>query len=173
MPQLPTMDSDDPVGKHALHLEVLERIRADLETLHRTQADAREAATHEENRAEHAKDTRATEQSYLARGLAERVEALVRAENLLANLELRRFDAESVVELSALIEIEDAQTGARETWWLIPAGGGIDVRSGPHAVRTITPAAPLGRALLGLQIGDEGRFETPRGERSFEVLDIS
>jgi hypothetical protein len=62
--------------KEALRIDLLEGIRKDLATLTRTQKDASEGATHSENRAEHAKDTRATEQGYLARGLAERVEEL-------------------------------------------------------------------------------------------------
>ena len=134
------------------------------------QTDTTEAATHEENRAEHAKDTRATEQSYLARGLAERVAALHRTEEALRSLELRTFASEEPIALSALVQIEDGVTRVSQTWWLVPAGGGIKIESSLGILQTVTPAAPLGRALIGLSVRDEGHFETPRGVRDFEIL---
>ena len=66
------------VDKTALLDSLRERVAADLEALARRQKDAQAGATHDESRAEHAKDTRATEQAYLARGLAERVADLRR-----------------------------------------------------------------------------------------------
>jgi transcription elongation GreA/GreB family factor len=159
--------------KEHLRVQLLDRIRSDLFALERTQRDTHQAATHEENRAEHAKDTRATEQSYLARGLAERVAALRRAEEWIAALELRVFSAQDAIGLGARVWIEDAAAATRQSWWLVPAAGGLEIGMGTSAVRTITPAAPLGRALVGLYVGDEGRFETPRGERRFEVLEIA
>ncbi|MDP6980256.1 MAG: nuclear transport factor 2 family protein [Myxococcota bacterium] len=56
------------VDKEELRDQLLAQVRADLDALIRTQDDAAKSATHSENRAEHSKDTRATEQSYLARG---------------------------------------------------------------------------------------------------------
>ena len=67
-----------PFDKASLLAALVTKVQTDLKALERRQRDTQEAATHEENRAEHAKDTRATEQSYLARGLADRVEDLVR-----------------------------------------------------------------------------------------------
>jgi len=168
-----THELDPSIQKKALLLDLVEQIRADLASLVRTQSDTREAATHEENRAEHAKDTRATEQSYLARGLAGRVEDLRRTEHRLSGLELTDFDSSDPIGLTAVVRVEDNETKSVQIWWLVPAGGGIEIRSGERRVRTITPAAPLGRALIGLSIGDEGAYETPRGTRSFQVLAIA
>jgi transcription elongation GreA/GreB family factor len=164
---------DDSFEKDALLLDLLKQIRADLASLVRTQTDTHEAATHEENRAEHAKDTRATEQSYLARGLAGRVEGLRRTEHRLSGLELLDFDASVPIALTALVQIEDDLADSAQIWWLVPTAGGIEIHSAGRPVRTITPAAPLGRALIGLCVGDEGAYETPRGRRSFEVLAIA
>ena len=48
------------VDKTALLDSLRERVAADLEALARRQKDAQAGATHDESRAEHAKDTRAT-----------------------------------------------------------------------------------------------------------------
>jgi transcription elongation GreA/GreB family factor len=168
-----TKEFDHCFEKNALLLDLMEQLRADLARLVRTQSDTHEAATHEENRAEHAKDTRATEQSYLARGLAGRVEDLRRAVHRLSGLELTDFDSSHPIGLTAVVRVEDDETKSVQIWWLVPAGGGIEIRSGERRIRTITPAAPLGRALIGLSIGDEGAYETPRGTRSFQVLGIA
>ena len=64
------------LDKAAVLCALRERVGADLDALVRRQRDVQAGAVHEEKRAEHAKDTRATEQSYLARGLAERVAEL-------------------------------------------------------------------------------------------------
>ena len=82
----------DLTEKQQILRELRALVEADLAALIRRQQDTQEAATHEENRSEHAKDTRATEQSYLARGLAERVEDLQRTSDALAALDLRLFE---------------------------------------------------------------------------------
>ena len=79
--------------KRALVNAFRTRLEQDLAILTRRQADTQAGATHSENRSEHAKDTRATEESYLARGLAERVEDLRRNLDAIAGLIPRSFDS--------------------------------------------------------------------------------
>ncbi len=151
------------------------RVAADREALERRQRDAQAGSTHEESRAEHAKDTRATEQSYLARGLADRVEDLARTAAAVDSMELRSFDANDAIAVSAIVTLEvEEEAGAvrQEAWWIVGGAGGIDVEQDGVVVRTVTPVAPLGRALLGLQVGDEGEVRTPRGAKRFEVLGV-
>lgn len=160
------------IDKKILLIDLLSRVRSDLASLVRTQNDTHDAATHEENRAEHAKDTRATEQSYLARGLADRVEALRQSERRLSGLELREYQESDPIGLTALVRIGDGQVQDAQTWWVVPLVGGLVIGSAEQPVRTITPAAPLGRALMGQCVGDEGVYDTPRGPRGFSVLAI-
>jgi transcription elongation GreA/GreB family factor len=56
---------------------------------------------------------------------------------------------------------------------MVPAAGGLEIAWGDDRLRTLTPVAPLGRALLGLRAGEEGSFQTPRGRRRFEILGVS
>ena len=167
-----------PHDKASLLASLVLKIKTDLEALERRQRDTQEAATHEENRAEHAKDTRATEQSYLARGLAERVENLGRTLEALERLELRHFNDEDAIAVGALVEIDieveaENADSRREIWFVVPGAGGIDLESNGDSIRTVTPVSPFGRSLLGLHAGDEGNAKTPRGRRTFEILSIA
>lgn len=148
------------------------RVAEDLATLVRRQKDTVRGATHEDSRSEHAKDTRAAEQSYLARGLAERVENLRESKERLARLEPTAFHPDAAIGLGALVVLFDIESKTLETWWIVPVAGGIDLRVDEENVRTVTPAAPLGRCLIGLCAGDDGEFRTPKGPRSFEIRQV-
>ncbi len=161
------------IDKSRLLRELRQRVASHLDALVRRQQDTQTGATHEENRAEHAKDTRATEQSYLARGLAARVEEVRQTANELGKIELMAFDTQDPIGLTALIVLRDADEIGSLTWWLVPGPGGIELSQQDTRVRTLTPAAPLGRALIGLRVGDEGSVSTPRGTRCFEILEIA
>jgi hypothetical protein len=118
------------------------------------QAEAtRRGATHEEARAENDKDTRALEQSYLARGQAQRVVDLESDRKRIAFAELRSFGEDDHIALSALVELQ-AEEGVRYCF-LLPAAGGRRLEHAGLRVEVVTPEAPLGRALIGRQSGDE------------------
>jgi transcription elongation GreA/GreB family factor len=157
--------------KSRLLQTLLTQVRVDLEALVRTQSDASDAATHEENRAEHAKDTRATEQSYLARGLAERVDTLRTTERRLSGLEVGDFCEDDAIGSTALVRLADSSQASR-LCWLVPAGGGLELHIDGNRVQTLTPASPLGRALIGRSVGDEAVYESPGGTRHFEIVAI-
>ena len=156
--------------KTALIAALRALVAADLELLERRQADTQAGATHAENRSEHAKDTRATEDSYLARGLAERVEDLQRIADGLEGLVLRDFADGDAIAPTALVTVAFEDADAPERWFVVPGAGGFELADADGPVRTVTPVAPLGRALLGLEAGDEGTLATPRGPRAFEIV---
>ena len=128
---------------------------------------------HEENRSEHSKDTRATEQSYLARGLAERVNTLRRTEGQLVNCETPAFAADAAIAVMALVAIQVESDPSPTVWWLVPVAGGLKLSHQAMTIQTLTPTALLGRALLGLEVGDDSTFTTPRGVNRFEVLELA
>jgi len=168
------------IDKARLLASLRAQVSADLEALERRQKDTQEGATHDESRAEHAKDTRATEQGYLARGLSERVADLRRTATALASLELRSFEPGDPIAVTALVlvssedhEADEHETPTREIWFVVPRAGGLELDEAGIRVRTVTPISPLGRALIGHCKGDEGTVRTPRGERSLEVLEVS
>jgi transcription elongation GreA/GreB family factor len=136
--------------KTALRDELARVLEADLEVRERAYRAAREGATHEEARPENDKDTRALEQSYLARGEAQRVEELRAGLAELLAMVLRAFAPGDAVALGAVVVAEDDAGGA-VTYWVAPYGGGVKLTGG---VQVVTPQSPLGRALIGARQGD-------------------
>jgi transcription elongation GreA/GreB family factor len=139
------------IDKKALRDELARLIAADLETRERAHRAAREGATHEEARPENDKDTRALEQSYLARGEAARVEQLRAALAEVQAMPLRAFLGEERAALGALVTMDE--DGEELVIWLAPSGGGTRLADG--RVQVVTPASPLGRAILGKVAGDD------------------
>jgi transcription elongation GreA/GreB family factor len=138
------------LDKAELKAELVARLRADLETLERAHKATVEGATSEEAKPENDKDTRATEASYLARGQAARVEDLRAGYGAAVALAVGEPKGGRVA-VGALVIVEE--DGAEEALFVAPAGGGTKLAGG--TVRVLTPEAPLGRALLGKEAGDE------------------
>jgi Transcription elongation factor, GreA/GreB, C-term len=148
-----------------------ERVSADLATMSAAQRMVVDGATHEENRPENDKDTRALEQSYLARGQAQRVVELQDAVNKLKALELRAFTPISAIGLSALVAVDDGRELVH--YFIAPAGGGVKVELAGIEVRVVTPQAPIARALLGKRQGDDLDVRTPQGVTECSIASVS
>jgi transcription elongation GreA/GreB family factor len=106
-------------------------------------------ATHEEAKSEGDKDTRATEQQYLARGQAQRVVELEEAVAEVTRWSPRAFAAGDAIGLGALVTVDE--DGTIKRLLVAPAGGGNTLAGG---VAVVTPRSPLGQALLGKRAGD-------------------
>jgi transcription elongation factor GreA len=87
----------------------------------------------------------------------------------IANIALRLRESKIIDDLpapagrvtpGAEVEVEDLKSGAHRTFWIL--GEGDDV----HGPEVISYTAPLGRALLGRQVGDQIRL--PGEETSHE-----
>ena len=152
-------------SRKALKTELLELLQGTLETLEAAHADARAGATHEQAKPENDKDTRALEQSYLARGQALRIETL---KGGLAALGTMSLSDGELGRVGALLQVEEDDA---EVWFfLAPEGGGAKLKGG---VQVVTPASPLGRALLGKRAGDEVELKLAGKTRVLCVLDVS
>ena len=157
-----------PIDKRAVLAALHASLAARLESLTSSHKATQEGATHGEAKQEHPKDTRAIEQQYLARGLAERVETLRHAVAVLGSLELRAFAAGDAVRAGALLGLRDDDE--RElVCFFAPVGGGERVTSGKTSVLVVTPQSPLGASLLGAKVGDEVEIELPGGKRTAAV----
>jgi transcription elongation GreA/GreB family factor len=151
-------------SRKALKAELLVTLEQTLATLEAAHADARAGATHEQAKPENDKDTRALEQSYLARGQAARIETLKAGIAALSAMSLA--DGE-VGRLGALIDAEEDD--AEVCFFLAPEGGGTKLKGG---VQVVTPASPLGRALLGKRAGDEVELKLAGKTRVLAVLEV-
>lgn len=70
------------------------------------------------------------------------------------------------VKFGAIVELEDIDSGKMVTYRLVGADE-ADVETG-----TISITAPVARALIGKEVGDEVRVRAPGGLRKYEVSDI-
>jgi transcription elongation factor GreA len=70
------------------------------------------------------------------------------------------------VTFGSTVDLEDLDTGEEVRYRLV----------GPYeadlAQGTISVTAPIGRALIGKELGDEVKVLTPGGVKNFEILDI-
>jgi transcription elongation GreA/GreB family factor len=156
------------IDKTALQAELVAQLAAALEGAERAHAAALEGATHTEARAENPKDTRGLEQSYLARGQAQRVTELSAGAAAVAALAVRRFAATDSIGLGALVTVVEG--GEHKQLFIAPHGGGSVLAGG---VQVVTPSSPLGRALLGKRIDDDIELPLPGRLRSLLVVAIA
>ncbi len=139
--------------KRSLLDSVDAQLRGEIEAATARARATAASATHEEARAEDDKDTRAIEESYLARGQAQRVADLEHDRALLRSMELRPRTPNSPVVVGSLVRIED-DDGVR-TVLLVPAGGGRRIEALGESIQLVTPNAPLGAALIGSRVDDD------------------
>lgn len=158
--------------KRLLFADLSRRVREEYETLWAAQRTTREAATHEEARPENDKDTRALEQSYLARGQAERVASLKTDVDALTNLTVRCFGPDDNVALGAFVVVEDHDENEKR-FLLAPAGAGELLDSSRGEVKVVTMKSPLGKALLGRQVGEDVELQSPSGLRVMSIVALS
>ncbi len=101
----------------------------------------------------------------LAGALAQRAAEVVAALRALDALDTGPRDRGAP---GALVTVEEAD-GAVSAWLLAPGASGEDLGDG---VRALSPASPLGRALIGCGVGDEVRWEAGGRERAGEVVGV-
>lgn len=147
---------------------LLTDLEAELRTIERVAAMARDEATNAETKAEGKYDTRATEASYLARGQAERIAALRQLYAWYNHLDPTRVLEEPRVCLGTLVCIE----GDTTEWVFIAPSGGARATVNGTTIRVISRSSPLGEALDDLEPGDALEVDTPRGLLEYEILTV-
>lgn len=135
--------------KAALRDELVRALRDALAAAEAAHASATEGITHADSKQESDKDTRAIEQSYVARGVAMRVEELRTG---LADVEKMSLARGEKIASGALVTVLD-EDGAAHRYFVAPAGGGTTLAKG--SVQVVTPKSPLGRALCGKLANNE------------------
>jgi transcription elongation GreA/GreB family factor len=160
------------LNKEQILSDLITRFADQVADLTRLARETAEGATHEEARPEDSKDTRALEQTYLARGQAERVAGAERDLQMLRAVRCITFSQDDPVAATALVLIED-EHGAQKTVLLLPAAGGSKIESQGHTVQVITPHSPLGQALLEKSEGEEVEVRAGGKPRGWEIVAVS
>jgi transcription elongation GreA/GreB family factor len=161
------------MNKEALKTELVAIVAAALDALERAHSAAIEGATHEEAKPENDKDTRALEQSYLARGQSMRIEELRTELAELRATTTKPFAGDAPIARGALVEVEEEERGRTTTrlLWIAPAGGGSALDGG--RVHVVTPKSPLGKELLGKLAGEDFEMVVAGKTRAVTVKSVT
>jgi len=164
-PQLP------PIDKDALQQEVIAALEALVDNARAAMLRAYETATHEENIAENKYDTLGLEAAYLTEGQARRLAECEADLAAFRAMTPKVFSDDDVIAIGALVELEDEE--GRTQWVLLgPAAGGVKVSFEGREVVVVTPAAPLGNALLKAVSGDVVSIRQAARARQYEVVSV-
>jgi transcription elongation GreA/GreB family factor len=147
---------------------ILQKLADTLAQMAHAAEETRRDATHEEAKPENDKDTRALEQSYLARGQAMRAEALAEEREVLRFMALPTLGEDAQVASGTLVELE-ADDDSTRLVFMAPHAGGTEVKVAGQEILVVTPQSALGAAILGRQQGDEVTL-TLRGKRREYVV---
>jgi transcription elongation GreA/GreB family factor len=160
------------ISKQALVTEIQRSLALELEEILKAANSARQAATHEESRAEDSHDTRATEASYLADAQAKRASEIQRLILIYKFLPVRDYSGkDEVISPGALAELE--YNGTQAYYFVAPEGGGLIMRMDGKAVQVITPNSPMGESIMGRRVGETIEVETRSGTREYKVLSLA
>lgn len=157
--------------KSTLVAQIQAHLEVELAALVKAAETARDAATSEESRPENKYDTRGLEASYLAGAQQERATVVRNDLQRLRDTIFRDFNADDAVTATALVELDLA--GTRLQYFVLAIGAGYPLLLDGRTVVAITPASPLGRALLGKKKGEVATVHTGQGDKDYEILSVS
>ncbi|MDP2312758.1 MAG: transcription elongation factor GreA [Pseudomonadota bacterium] len=78
-------------------------------------------------------------------------------------IDITKFPPSERVIFGTTVDLEDTDTGESTTYKFVGTEE-MDVKAG-----LISYSSPIGRALIGRSVGDEVRFETPKGTRTVVI----
>ena len=145
------MDKQDLVAQLSRQLE--SSGRAALGARDAAVREARDGATPDEKR----EDARAAHQlGTLGKTQQKRAQQALAEADVLATFRPRPLQATAAIGLGAIVEIEDEESGEGRTFFLAPVGAGMTLTGpgGDGVLSVVTPASPVGRAVLGKKAGD-------------------
>jgi transcription elongation GreA/GreB family factor len=143
------------MNKGFLVQQLCDRLRLTACAARRAAEDATQEAREGATPAERREDARvALENAGLARGQEQRAEQARQSLAALERFKPGSWPAGARIGLGAVVEVEDEEGG--RTFFLAPAGAGEEL-TGPDGdgfLSVVTPASPVGRAVLGKRVGE-------------------
>jgi len=141
--------------------QLVEQLSEQLRSTAKVAAEAKESAAHEARfgatPAEKRMDARvALEYANLAQAQGRRERRALGELEVLARFSPGRFSEQAPIAAGAIVEVEDEESGQGRTFFLAPVGAGITLTGpgGDGQLSVVTPASPIGRAVLGRRVGD-------------------
>lgn len=146
------------VGKQLIEKELEQLIKVEREEIKKAIAEARDLGDLKENAEYHAAKER---QSLIEGRIMELQSKLARARIV----DVKTIDSDKVI-FGATVEVYDEQKDTTITFQIV---GEDEAMSGGNK---ISYNSPLGRALIGKEVGDEAIVKAPKGDLVYEIQDI-
>jgi transcription elongation factor GreA len=146
------------LGKKMLETELNQLIRVDREDIKQAISEARELGDLKEN-AEYA--AAKERQSIIEGKIMDLQSKLARARVI----DVGNLNSEKIV-FGATVKIFDQQKEIEVTYQIVGEDEAI------HDPKKISYNSPLGKALIGREVGDEVTVKAPKGDMLYEVIDL-
>jgi transcription elongation GreA/GreB family factor len=143
------------MDKRFLVEQLSERLRESAQVARKAGDAAAEEARAGATPAEKREDGRvAMEYAGLARGQKERAARAAAEVSVLETFHPQPLPARGPIALGAIVEVEDGSQG--RTFFLAPVGAGVELTGpgGDGFLSVVTPASPVGKAVMGRRVGD-------------------
>ncbi len=139
--------------KSELLAAVIATIEKELAAATQAAVESAEEATDEESRPENKYDTRGLEASYVASAQAHYALDLKEALQAYRNFVPPDSNPANPIALGSIVTT--LGPAGRETFFLGPARGGLEIQSPNGTITILTPKSPLGSQLLGQRLGGQ------------------
>jgi len=159
------------IQKTKILAAIIEQLNKELHAIEQSAHSAREAAIHEESKAEDQHDTRGLEASYLAHAQSVRASEINRLLTIFKLFPIREYSSQDPIVPGSLIELEFNHKIS--FYFLVTHGGGTLVQVESQVIQLITPQSPLGDALLGKKQGDLVEIESRGAMREYKIIRVS
>lgn len=125
-------------------------------------------AQDDEMRSESKWDTRGIEAGYLASAQERRTKELEIELLQIKQLKVRNFCPDEEIAVGALIQLESSD----KLYFIAPSTGGHTLSIDNKEIQILSINSPMGSAMLGLEVGDDFKFNSPLGPLEYFVKSV-
>lgn len=150
--------------------QITQRLKDDINNIKVAHQNAKVIATDNETKAESKWDTRAIEAGYLAGAQKARIDELEQELAVLTELNLKELNSDDEIIIGALVDLEC--NGQTKSYFLSPISGGILLDIDQQPIMVVSVFSPIGKEMLGLNLGDSFEFKAPSGKKEYTITNI-
>jgi len=158
------------MNKTQLLKQIIARLCENLSMLENAARASHAEATHESSKAENKYDTRGLEAAYLAGGQARQAKEILDSIQVYQSLAVKDFASDEPIEMTALVELDSA--GMRNTYFIGPKSGGLEIEFQGKEITVITPQSPLGQNLIQKCTGQRWTTGSGRSAIKYQILSV-